>query len=627
MTDEYPDLPDHPAKAWEYAPLHMCSSRRMQQIGKDFGLTGISSLVKKELFETIYNHMFQMDVCATCEGTCRPTDHLFPPLQDKPTTPDTSPNSRNTRQNMANNSPSRMAALADDSGDQFLGEIDSELFPGQNQVATNSSAAASLADRISQGAVTEEAIDFEAALAKDAEITKLAIEKRSEEEKKRRAAELAKARKPEETPQQILARRIKEQRAAMKAAANKQFQIDEAAHSRAVEAEKAKNARVPPARRNSEPSVTSKRKRSTSRHVGFVPDAMYADSTPESSPEKLSSDDEDDAAAGPFTTRGLVKYMSQSFAKALDQHERKSARRVSIHDADINCVNGVPHGAPSSGKMALKPVPNTTMAARLGLAPSPNLHIEGDPSNLDFKKIHKHMQSGSKRSLGQFVSRQVNWPEEYLSNNAPGKGKTEFSNLTFVEFIDGMLAKCMLETPADQMDNELCNKLQFLRELVAMHYSMGIKDVLAVTERFLRGWESKNFEWDDWTKIEVFLRESKYQQICTALTANNFSRRNGGGGGAGGGGANGGGGGAANSPKGNSNVHGIPTEFLRSKKLCIKYNLEECPEKADHVQPHNKSGVILFHKCAGCAQKGVTPEKEHSVKSCPKGPYKTPFRA
>ena len=627
MTDnDYPELPEHPAKAWDYAPLHMCSSRRMQQIGKDFGLTGISSLVKKELFERIFDFMFQMEECPTCEGTCRPEEHLFPPIASKPidgstTSPETSPNSRTTRQN-AGSSPSRLAAIADNSIDTNLVDPNATLFPGQQQ-AGGSGGNPSLADQISHGSgVTEEGFDIEAELAKDAAVTKAAIEEKNKEEKKRREAEMARARKPVETPQQILARRIKEQRAALKAAANKQFQKDEAAHKRDLEAEKARSSRAPPARRNSEPS---KRKRSPSRHVGFVHDTVFPDSTPDnSSPEKLSSDSEDDDAAGPFTTRGLVRYMSQSFAKALDRHDRKSARRISIHDADINCVNGVPHGAPSSGKMALQTVPNIGMAARLGLAPTPNLVMDGDLSTIDPKKIHKHMQSGSKRTLGQFVARQVNWPEEFLSNSAPGQGKTEFSNLSFIQFIDGMLAKCMLETPPDRMDDELCNKLRFLREIVAMHYSMGIKDILAITERFLRGWESKNYEWDNWTQIEMFLRESKYQQICTALTASNFNRKNGGGGGGNGGAGAGGGG-----PKGNSNVHGIPTDFLRTKKLCIKYNLNpsDCPEKGDHPQPHNKAGVILFHKCAGCMQKGVTPEKEHSVKACPKGPYTAPFRA
>ena len=67
MTDEYPELPEKgfAAKPWEPAPLNMCSSRRMQQIGKDFGLTGISSLVKADLFIKIYDHMFQMDDCLT----------------------------------------------------------------------------------------------------------------------------------------------------------------------------------------------------------------------------------------------------------------------------------------------------------------------------------------------------------------------------------------------------------------------------------------------------------------------------------------------------------------------------------------------------------------------------------
>ena len=596
----------------------------MLEIGRALGLTGMSSLVKKDLFERIYDHMFQLEDCATCKGTCKPDEHIFPPNQEKPgeTSPSASPNSRNTRQNSfaVGGSPSRLATMADNSNDNPLGGEDGPLFNGQQPEAPTT--AVSLAEKVNAGAGTSgTAIDIEAELAKDREVIQAAIDRKNADEEKRRQEELAKARKPEETPAEILARKKKEQRAAMHAVANRKHREDEEAHKRALEAEKAKATKPAPARKSTE---SSKRKRSSSRHVGFVEDTIYPDTTPDTSPEKLSSDDEDvfssDDGAGPFTTKGLVKYMSQSFAKALDHHEKKAARRISIHDADIRCVNGVPHGAPASGKMALQTVPNTGMAARLGLAPTPNFVIEGDPNNIDFKKMHKHMQSGSKRQLGQFVQRQVNWPEEFLSNSCPGKGKTEFDKLSFVEFIDGMLAKCMMETPPERMDDVLANKLTFLREVTAMHYTMGIKDILAVTERFLRGWESKNFEWDDWSQIQVFLREAKYQQMCSVLTAGNLNKKNGGGGGANGGG------GAAVTPKGGSHVYGIPTEFLRNKKLCIKYNKNECDQAGSHPQTNNES-VTLIHKCAGCLKNGVTPEKEHGVRSCPKGPYKVPFRA
>ena len=634
MTDGYPDIPEHPAKAWDYAPLHMCSSRRMLGIGKDYGLSGISSLKKEDLFVRIYDHMFQLDSCETCGGTCKPDEHMWPPIADKPTSkegdnvsPNNSPtpSGRNTRQSV-DFSPSRMAAIGDNSSDNPLGGGQQPLFPGQPETANmGAGSSASLADRISTGSgtYTDEEIDIEAELVKDAQLHQKAIDRKEEEEKQRRINELAKVRKSKETKAQILERRKREQREAMQAAANKRHKAQELAHKRALEAEKSKPARPTSSHRSTETSsATSKRKRSSSRHVGFVKDNCYPDSTPDQSSDDEVFDAESDEDPGPFTTKALVKYMSQSFAKALDRQERMSSRRVSIQDADINNASGVPEGAPSSGKMVLQPVANSAMAARLGLAPTPNLVIDGDPSNLDPKKIHKHMQSGSKRTLGQFVSRQVNWPEEFLSPGAPGHGKVEFKNLSFTEFIDGMLAKCMLETPQDRMDDELANKLTFLREVVAMHYSLGLKDVLAVTERFLRGWESQNFEWNDWPQIQIFLRESKYQQMCTALT-NRIHHNNGGGGGAG----KSGGGGGAPTPKGGSHVYGIPTDFLRSNKLCINYNKDACDEKGDHPQPHNKSGVILFHKCAGCMKNGVTPEKEHCVKKCPKGPYKAPSRA
>ena len=45
-----------------------------------------------------------------------------------------------------------------------------------------------------------------------------------------------------------------------------------------------------------------------------------------------------------------------------------------------------------------------------------------------------------------------------------------------------------------------------------MHYTLDLSNVLAVNRRFIEGWENKNFEWTDWSRIQAFLREAKFQQ-------------------------------------------------------------------------------------------------------------------
>ena len=285
---------------------------------------------------------------------------------------------------------------------------------------------------------------------------------------------------------------------------------------------------------------------------------------------------------------------------------------MSLGAANLDNFNGVPDGAPNTGKLALKTVPNQLMAERLGLAPSPNLSIEGDLTSLDTKKLHKHMMSGASRKPGQFVQRQMTWPEECLSAQAPGVGKSTYKQLSFPELVDGFLGKALMETNPDNLDMELANKLSFLRELTTMSYSLDHQSVLSISHRFLQGWENKSWEWSNWSRIENLLREARYQELCHSMgKANNNRKQNNGGQGNG-------------PPQGNSNVLNIPTKFYTENNLCIRFNKGECKESASHK--HKTQSYTLHHKCAGCLKAGVEAE-DHGVVSpkCNNKP-KAPFR-
>ena len=159
----------------------------------------------------------------------------------------------------------------------------------------------------------------------------------------------------------------------------------------------------------------------------------------------------------------------------------------------------------------------------------------------------------------------------------------------------------------------LANKLSFLREVTAMSYSLDHQSVLAITERFLRGWENCSFEWSNWSRIEGFLREARYQELCHSMGKNGNNRKQ-----------NNGGQGNGPPPPGNSNVLGIPTKFYTDNQLCIRYNKGECKEGASHK--HKTQSYTLLHKCAGCLKAGVEAE-DHGVSStkCSNKP-KAPFR-
>lgn len=333
--------------------------------------------------------------------------------------------------------------------------------------------------------------------------------------------------------------------------------------------------------------------------------------------EELVVDDDDDdafekAPDAPLTAKNLVRMVDL----LMDAREKKSQRSLSLGDADMRGIGSIPHNAPNTGKLALRAVQNRAMADRLGLAPMPNLAIEGDPTDLDCTKLKKYMTSGANRQPGMFVERQMTWPEQCLTPAAPGYKKTKHANLSFTEFVEGMLGKFLLETPPDELNPVLANKLAYLRNIVAMHHTLDLKSLLSISDRFLTGWENKSFEWSDWNRIDIFLKEARFQELVNCMAGKSGGPRGGGGGG-------GGQGKSGNPPpNGGSNIHGVPTEFLRDNKLCIKYNRkpESCPESGDHPQEF-KAHVTLHHKCAGCMKFGKSSGEGHGVSTCPNGPY------
>ena len=154
--------------------------------------------------------------------------------------------------------------------------------------------------------------------------------------------------------------------------------------------------------------------------------------------------------------------------------------------------------------------------------------ISGNSSEIDIQKVRKHMKSGKKRTTGEFVTRQATWPEQMLSLNAPGFKKKEHHELTFAEFIDGMLAKFLTETLPQDLDSDLSNKLIYLRELVAMQYSIDFKHVLAINERFLDGYESEHFDWSNWSRIDAYLKCSCWpREVRRSTQGSNFRVRGG----------------------------------------------------------------------------------------------------
>ena len=169
-----------------------------------------------------------------------------------------------------------------------------------------------------------------------------------------------------------------------------------------------------------------------------------------------------------------------------------------------------------------------------------------------------------------------------MAPSAPGHGKVTHDKVSLPELIEGMLAKTLMETPSSNLNPELANRLSYIKELIVMSYTLDLQLILAINSCFLTGWENHNFDWDDWTRIESFLREARFQELLSSVAksqshCNSAGRFN-----------------SAPSPSGGSNVCGVPTQFLKDNNLCIKYNKGHCKQKvASHPHPF-ENGKCFF---------------------------------
>ena len=218
------------------------------------------------------------------------------------------------------------------------------------------------------------------------------------------------------------------------------------------------------------------------------------------------------------------------------------------------------------------------------------------------------MKSGSLCTPGEFVERQATWPEKVLSSCAPGFKTAKYDTLSFPELIDGLITKVLVESTSATLDDEIANKLCYIRELTTMHYSLELKNILAINFRFITAWENRNFEWNDWSRIEAFLRDAKYQELVAGLSNARRAPRPSAPPALGGDGPK----------KGQSFVNGVPAEFLKENKLCINYNKGKCEEAGTHKHPFLKDKT-LYHQCGACKKAGKTDTSHgsHELEKCP----------
>ena len=391
----------------------------MKAIAKDFGLTGYSSITKEQVFKMLFNHMTTVEDCGICQGDCDPLKHIFPATEEAPPShSQSSPNAGRTTRTKGGVSPQSVVLRHDKSKDKPVGETGSNASLYEDQPEGENGNEASphidaspklpLRQKVAAGGRTFQPDETLAAeLAENEKRVQETLDAAEAEEEERRSRELAEL---DDSDVELSSEDDEDYNAALAAQTKRQEEAAAAKH----EAKEREHQQKLQAARDAKAKKQQKRKspKRTATITVNVPRGPVKSALrpPAKKPTRRSvridevtipdkqSDEQDDVFQGPMSPRSMMEFMSNSLARALDKRDNTNRRSLPIGSAGPNNINGVPDGAPDTGRLALRSVPNTLLADRLGVAPAPNLVIEGNRTVLDVQKLQKHMKSGSKRT-------------------------------------------------------------------------------------------------------------------------------------------------------------------------------------------------------------------------------------
>ena len=305
----------------------------------------------------------------------------------------------------------------------------------------------------------------------------------------------------------------------------------------------------------------------------------------------------------------------QSSVQQQLEHAHPHHQRIPLANdypgANISSSAPAPSCGESAGRARAVRYKNESVVSVLGITPRTNWEFVGDRNSVDIGRMKKTMTSGENSCDQGTVLSQIHWPHSLVSIASSSK-PAKHSKLTFSQFTEGMIGKMLLEADPDRLDPRLKNQMLFFHFLIKISYSLPWNLVLEVAARHFRALEQLHTSWDDWDAIHTALKTA-YEQVRMSA----FLQK-------GGNGPAGGGGGPTPAPKGDELCFGIPTRWIRSKNICVKFNFESCQSQADHVVAIGKPPVntTILHLCAGCFNKGQST-KAHGAKSCPNRPHQS----
>ena len=146
------------------------------------------------------------------------------------------------------------------------------------------------------------------------------------------------------------------------------------------------------------------------------------------------------------------------------------------------------------------------------------------------------------------------------------------------------------------------NQLLFLSNIASQALIYKWEDILELSASLYRLLEQKHISWDDgpalhawWTRA---LEGMKSKAAAQSVDRPRDQPRK-----------------EEPSKPQKTNLAGLPVNWMRDNKLCIKFQTGSCKETGDHTTFNGS--ITLRHICGGCMKLNKPDDPSHSAKTCP----------
>ena len=615
------------------------------------------------MFQAIWDAMLEDQTCQTCTGgSCDPATHYFPPIENPPLgwvrgsnglyhkhkpsntqQPATSeshgtaslslsqslPNFHTTDlsragQNLRVGTPAGGLLRSSDSPDIRSASSGSPLIPGVQQTPPVQPDLASLVSNGAEDASRGVFCEVDDLFEKEIEAQLQREAEQAEAARRREIEDLEKQARASQQSAEERRRELEQRKRAEFLAAQQQKDRDHQARVQQLKAQAARNqsnqflAPRPPA-----PTHTST--------GGFLPPPSVNPTPPVQVDTRTRAASVSDSLAPRLLPPSSAAGIDPSQIEALIEQKLKALGHQPVglsgpigHCGSHGSIDQICHGGKSS-KTLSHTVTNSYMAAKLGVFTKPVFEIAGDIENADMAKLSKVMHAGHDKVGTGLVLRQMRWPHDLLQNSVEGCLVTEHKDLTFHQFVNGFISKCLTEVPLERLDRELANKLMLFQFLVNMSFNYEHKHMLDAYKEIHNAWQMRELDWtDDWSVFDERLKgiRSRHQYLPQKHTylksvpfpghgkqpALGYSGDSS----------------SAAQSQGKPDVNGVPKSYMKSVFICIKFNGKYgCTEKQSHKSKDEKA--TLQHICGGCFKTSST-KASHRAFDCEQGPFGALFR-